>query len=608
VRRSMPALRYALPVALALTFLWPSISGAVQPPDPNRPSKLEWMVQERIYELDQRLAGRLQKRLAPAELAELKDSGLQVDATGRMFLTFQADQQVGDQEKADLRNLGAVLGLSTADIPPFHGRSLVPPNYGAIDAWIPYDRVEAAAALSWVATVAAVETAHGDAGSVLSQGVKLHRANRAQAAGIYGSGVTVGVISTGVLGYRDAIVSGDLPKDVLILGDDPGTDGEGTAMMEIVHDMAPDAKLVFHQASGNSVISYVVALRALADSGVDVIAEDIAFDREPAFAQGPAVFATQEIAKSGIAIFGSAGNLGASHAERRRVKGTGSGPEGNSQFTDCPKPPTNVASTFSVEMSSGAPLDVTLQWSEPPAHAFTDFDLYLMDDTGSKCLAWSLGGQGGGVGAPLEHLDFTNWNPGPRRVKIVVNLADDSTAAAPPLIDLRWRTDPNHSISSVSTPFQAGSLNPNANFTALVTSVAAADAEFITDPARVQLEGFSGAGPVVLETTTVCAGGLYPCQKGVAGPTPFVGGGPSWTAADQVSVSGAGHFPKIFMGTSAAAPHAAGCAALIHQQLENEGVFPTLALIQERMERMAVSRGARADWGAGVLICYPLEN
>ena len=358
--RPVPTLRFIGLAVLVLLGFHPSPATAVQPPDPDRPSKLEWMVQERIFKLDQTLGARPEKRLAPGELAEYQLSSLRVDAAGRLFLTLRADEAVGEREAADLRALGAAIEMSTADILPFRGRSLIPPGYGAIDAWVPYDRVEAAGDLPWVTSVAAAEMGHGDAGSVTSEGVRLHRANVAQAAQIDGSGVTIGVISPGANHIKDSIASGDLPKNVILLGGDPGDGDEGTAMMEVVHDMAPGAKLVFHPGR-NQVDNFIKALRAMAIAGVDILAEDIAFDREPAFAQGIIVHATQEIAKAGIAVFGSAGNLANGHAPRIRAVGSGRGPGSTGQFTGCPsRLPNNVVATFDVEMSPNAPIYATL--------------------------------------------------------------------------------------------------------------------------------------------------------------------------------------------------------------------------------------------------------
>jgi hypothetical protein len=567
---------------------------------------MEWIVQERIDKLGRTLDKRVAKWLTPEELTDYKDSSLRVDASGRLLLSFDADHPVGDREKADLRNLGATVDMSTADIQPFRGVSLVPPDYGAIEAWIPYDHVEAAAALPWVTAVGAADMARGDAGTVVSDGVELHRADLAHAAGIDGSGVTIGVISLGAVDVNDSIGAGELPADVRLLGPEPGHGDEGTAMMEIVHDMAPGAKLLFYPSDATT-LHYVVALRELAIAGADIIAEDIALDKEPAFEQGLAAYAAQMLAASGVSIQASAGNLAESHAPRVHAVGSGRGPGDHYRFANCKKPPKNVVTTFDVKIQNGDTMNATLQWSEPSHRAFTDLDLYLMNSDG--CLKESLGSQGGGAGKPLEYLEYTNDSGKEESVRLVVNLADNSTAAAPPLMDLRWRNRLEKvTIEPISPYSRAGSLNPNVNFTASATSVAAADVQSSRDPSRVSLQKSSGAGPVVLENTTICPDHQYPCLKGIRGREYFKGGGPSWTAAEDVDVSAASHYPNPFIGTSAAVPHAAGCEALVRQQLKMRGIDPSLSNVQAFMSKMAISRGDRADWGSGVLICYPLED
>ena len=71
------------------------------------------------------------------------------------------------------------------------------------------------------------------------------RANRH----IAGAGVTVGVLSDGVDSLAASIASGDLPADTQVLPGQAGDGDEGTAMLEIVHDLAPTADLAFATAS-----------------------------------------------------------------------------------------------------------------------------------------------------------------------------------------------------------------------------------------------------------------------------------------------------------------------------------------------------------------------
>ncbi|MCA1480962.1 hypothetical protein I6F37_39210, partial [Bradyrhizobium sp. NBAIM08] len=85
-------------------------------------------------------------------------------------------------------------------------------------------------------------------GSILAEGDKTHGADRARAARkLSGVGITVGVLSDGVDSLTASMASGDLPADVRVLK--PGYGDEGTAMLEIVHDVAPRAKLAFATAN-----------------------------------------------------------------------------------------------------------------------------------------------------------------------------------------------------------------------------------------------------------------------------------------------------------------------------------------------------------------------
>ncbi|MEJ7655132.1 MAG: hypothetical protein WKH64_18245 [Chloroflexia bacterium] len=101
-------------------------------------------------------------------------------------------------------------------------------------------------------------------GARQSEGDVTHRANIARARyGVDGTGLKIGVISDGVINISFAQASGDLPPDVTVLPGQSGSGDEGTAILEIVHDLAsarnssspPDSTAsVFSQTtSGNSV-------------------------------------------------------------------------------------------------------------------------------------------------------------------------------------------------------------------------------------------------------------------------------------------------------------------------------------------------------------------
>ena len=78
-----------------------------------------------------------------------------------------------------------------------------------------------------------------------SEGVALHRADDVQTRGIHGTGVTVGVISDGVTTIAATQgMGGDLPSPASSTkAINAGAGDEGTAMLEIVQDMAPGAGL-----------------------------------------------------------------------------------------------------------------------------------------------------------------------------------------------------------------------------------------------------------------------------------------------------------------------------------------------------------------------------
>src|SRR3954451_305095 len=196
---------------------------------------------------------------------------------GRLDVVLHALGTVGAARTDQLRSLGVkILGSSSgwASVP---GVAL--PRPGIVHAAVPYDRLNAVAALPWVAVIRpAIRPATDE---IVSEGVPLHRAGDAQAAGLTGAGQKVGAISGDVDHIAQAIARGELPADVQVLKNAAYDDDEGTAMLEIVHDLAPGARLTFH-STGDTLPDYVDPFSNLVASGVTMITEDIALDDEPA--------------------------------------------------------------------------------------------------------------------------------------------------------------------------------------------------------------------------------------------------------------------------------------------------------------------------------------
>ena len=581
------------------------------------PSKIAYVISERAA----RFEAARGRGLASAQAAEgLSDPLLRVTPSGEFEVEIYAKSRVDSGHADALRGLGVAVVRSTADVRWPAG--VVPPaNLGVIAVRIPADRIAVVAALPWVAAIRPAEQNPPDAGSYVSEGTILHDSIGANNLGFTGAGVKIGVISNGVDNLDDAVAVGDLPPSVNVL--DNGDGDEGTAMLEIIHDVAPGASLLFH-ATNSGVSGHMDAMNNLASAGAHVIAEDIAFDAEPAFQKGAAAVTAEALAAAGISIHSSAGNLGNKHAERMRAVGTGTGPDGSAgPFQGCNAggPVDTVAiaggtdTTFDVSVAPGETMRVTLQWSEPRSifptaglGGFTDLDLYIMDAGGTTCLAQSTGGQGSGEGDTIEQASWTNSASTAVTVKLVVNVFDESTAIGTPFIDLRWRG----AVTALNFDKREGSINPDSNYTFGAISVAAVKTDVSTNPAMAGLESFSAAGPVKLVTTTVCAAGDEPPCTGKAGTLGQTVGAPTWTASDGVSISGAGGFgegtcPAVsqgecrFFGTSAAAPHSAAIAALVREAI---GGSPTIFEIHQRMASTATNRDAPGFdnvWGWGVL-------
>ena len=189
--------------------------------------------------------------------------------------------------------------------------------------------------------------------------------------GVTGRGVKIGVISDSVDYLEQSQANGALP-DVVVLESGTGA-GEGTAMLEVVHAIAPDAELYF-AAGLNRLIE---AVENLAAAGVDIIIDDITQGGAAPFQADETGLAVQAAVNNGVLYFSSAGNVG------REAAGTSTVYEADFLPADVSIagfpgdvhtfPTDNVVNTA---FASG---DVCLFWSDPLGASTNDYDLFILD-------------------------------------------------------------------------------------------------------------------------------------------------------------------------------------------------------------------------------------
>jgi hypothetical protein len=131
-----------------------------------------------------------------------------------------------------------------------------------------------------------------------------------------GDSVKVGVISDSYNTISNSdIANGDLPgltdDPVQVLLDYPygARSDEGRAMLQIVHDVAPKAKLAF-RTGFITAGDMARGIRDLADVNCNIIVDDITFITEPFFRPGVIANAIRDVSLRGVHYVTAAGNFG----------------------------------------------------------------------------------------------------------------------------------------------------------------------------------------------------------------------------------------------------------------------------------------------------------
>ncbi|HEX3528688.1 MAG TPA: neuroendocrine convertase 1, partial [Thermoanaerobaculia bacterium] len=250
--------------------------------------------------------GKIESRLLMAVLKQNRDTRLSALPTFR-YVTPDADGKIevdiDARTTADVKPVVDKVQALGGEVRTFHIR------YRAVRARVPLGAVEDLAAFDGVLKVHLARKPFTSAINV-SQGDVAHRAVDARHFfGVTGAGVKICVLSTGVDSLAALQASGDLPPGVDVLPGQAGSGDEGSAMLEIVHDLAPGAQLGFATANPD-VATFAANIIALKDAGCNIIADDVLYLVESPFQDLDIADAVNQVTAAGVLYFSSAGNEG----------------------------------------------------------------------------------------------------------------------------------------------------------------------------------------------------------------------------------------------------------------------------------------------------------
>ena len=245
----------------------------------------------------------------------------------------------------------------------------------------PAERKKAALAAPLRAALAAA-----DQGPVVSQGDVTHAVDKVrERRHLTGIGTKICALSDGVWSLAAEQQAGELPA-VDVLPDQGGVfpEDEGTARLEIIHDLAPRAALGFATADGGPA-QFADNIRALrSDAHCDVIVDDVLYFAEGPFQDGPVARAVDDVTADGALYFSSAGNDGntldgtaANYEAGYRSSGRGVGRMVGTAHDFDPGPGVQVFEPLS-DPTSWLVVG-TLWWADPLGASANDYDLYVFD-------------------------------------------------------------------------------------------------------------------------------------------------------------------------------------------------------------------------------------
>ncbi|MGA9768450.1 MAG: S8 family serine peptidase, partial [Blastocatellia bacterium] len=449
-------------------------------------------------------------------------------------------------------------------------------------------------------------------GNFASEGDTTHRATTARGTfNVDGTGIKIGVLSNGVVSLAQAQATGDLGPVTVLVGQ-TGSADEGTAMLEIVHDIAPGAQLFF--ATGLPTITqFAQNIRDLRTAGCDIIVDDLGYFVESPFQDGQTgttntnggvvTQAVNDVVAAGALYFSSAANSG---NKNDNTSGTWEGDfvsggtlaliPGGGLVNDF-DPSAAVAQNNLLTLGGGATSPISIAWSDPLGGSSNDYDLFILNNAGTTVVASSTNTQSG-TQDPYEQTGSNTTNN-----RAVIRQKAGALNRFLHLSTNRGRltfsTDgETHGHACATGAYGVAATPAYSPFNFAPPPVFGPFPNFYSTADKV--ETFSSDGPRRIffnGNGTAITPGDFSSTGGQVLQQPLI------TAADGVAVTGVGGFASPFFGTSAAAPHAAAIAGLIKSanpsftQAQIKTALTTTALDIE-------AAGTDRDSGFGTIMPY----
>lgn len=359
------------------------------------------------------------------------------------------------------------------------------------------------------------------------------------AQGLDGTGVTIAVLDIG-FGGLDELLGEELPAEIAVWEEGVGSGtSHGTAVCEILHDIAPAAELVIYPFQSEA--SFIAALRAAEEDGADIVSASIGFDNVwHADGSSPISQAVDAAADAGLLYVAAAGN----EVGRYSIGALGDVDENGWLELDGKE-------RISLRALSGE-MSASLRWSEPFGEATGTLTLVLFDQSGEEC------GRSAAPEGQNPYVSTSCDGVSALEAGILASIGESIPEKA-------WLYAPFGVLESVA---QEGTL---------------------TLPADAA--GAFAVGAVELGTDLAPA---YSSQ----GPTEDGRLKPDIAAPSQISTTTYG--PLNFGGTSAATPHVAGVAALLIDHAKRTGPEELRENLEQNARDLGES-GPDMLYGAGLV-------